>query len=48
MPLFDWGETKVAKAEAIYLQSVARLAEAREQVMSVNAAIEALSTRAPH
>ena len=34
VPLFDWGETKVAKAEAIYLQSVARLAEATGNAQS--------------
>ncbi len=34
VPLFDWGETKVAKAEAIYLQSVARLAEAAGNAQS--------------
>ncbi|MEO8347038.1 MAG: TolC family protein [Betaproteobacteria bacterium] len=34
VPLFDWGETKVAKAEAIYLQAVARLAEATGNAQS--------------
>lgn len=34
VPLFDWGENKVAKAEAIYLQSVARLAEAAGNAQS--------------
>ncbi|MEO6064342.1 MAG: TolC family protein, partial [Lysobacterales bacterium] len=34
VPLFDWGETKLAKAEAIYLQSVARLAEATGNAQS--------------
>ena len=35
VPLFDWGETKLAKAEAIYLQAVARLAEATGNAQSV-------------
>ncbi|MEO8302889.1 MAG: TolC family protein [Betaproteobacteria bacterium] len=34
VPLFDWGDAKVAKAEAIYLQSVARLAEATGHAQS--------------
>ena len=34
IPLFDWGETKLAKAEAIYMQSVARLAEATGNAQS--------------
>lgn len=28
IPIFDWGSTKVAKAESLYMQSVNRLAEA--------------------
>ena len=27
LPLFDWGESRVARAEALYLQSLARVAE---------------------
>jgi len=34
IPLFDWGETKLAKAEAIYMQSVGRLAEATGNAQS--------------
>jgi len=43
IPLFDWGGAKVARAEAVYMQSVNRLAEA-----AVNARSEARESYADY
>ena len=45
LPLFDWGTSRVARAEAIYMRAVARVAEvaldARSEVREVHASYEA-------
>jgi hypothetical protein len=52
IPLFDWGGARVAKAEAIYMQSVHRLAEtaieARSEVREAHAAYRTAYDTAKH